>query len=387
MLHKSIFSLSCIALMLATTMVKSHAQSVPRAPIWQAGVVLDAGITSRGLEMGARDKGPGLGHSDLLMRGAFNEHLSGEAILGFHTEDKKLEKHIENFWVQTRSLPAGLQVRAGRFASQIGYLNELHPHTDDFSERPLLYRGFFGGHWYDDGIRLNWTAPTSFYLRFGAEFFGGKKLVPEATPDSSSRVTTLNLKVGNDISQSSSWQWGLSHVNNRREALVEAHDPSAEAHSHAASFSGKRMLISDLVWKWAPDGNNRNQQLRLNWEHAQVSGINRYADSSMHHRASSLGAVWKFNPAWETGVRTDWLRVQKPEDHGGDIEFSKGRLKENAIMIAYKPTHMQTLRLQLTQQRASGANDEGEAVFANPIRRSIQLQYVIAFGAHGAHSY
>ena len=56
-------------------------------------------------------------------------------------------------------------------------------------------------------------------------------------------------------------------------------------------------------------------------------------------------------------------------------------------MIAYKPTHMQTLRLQLTQQRASGANDEGEAVFANPIRRSIQLQYVIAFGAHGAHSY
>jgi hypothetical protein len=56
-------------------------------------------------------------------------------------------------------------------------------------------------------------------------------------------------------------------------------------------------------------------------------------------------------------------------------------------MVAYKPTHMQTLRLQLTHQRATGANDEGEAVFANPARRSIQLQYVIGFGAHGAHSY
>ncbi|MFZ9491255.1 MAG: hypothetical protein ACO264_04200, partial [Burkholderiaceae bacterium] len=64
-------------------------------PNWQAGVVLDAAATSQGLDLGARDKGLGLGHSDLLLRGAFNEHLSGEAIVGFHTEDKKLEKHVE----------------------------------------------------------------------------------------------------------------------------------------------------------------------------------------------------------------------------------------------------------------------------------------------------
>jgi len=380
---------SGIAISLALSQVTSHAQTPSENANWQAGVVLDGASASHGLELGARDKGLGLGHSDLMVRGTFNEHFSGEAILGFHTEDKKLVRHVENAWVQTRSLPHGLQVRAGRFASQIGYLNELHPHTDDFTERPLLYRGFLGGHWYDDGVRLNWTAPTPFYLRLGTEMFSGKKLVLDATPDSKSRVTTFNMKLGNDISKSSSWQWGLSHVNNRREAEVEAHDPSVEAHrhSHAASFSGKRMWISDLVWKWAPDGNNRNQHLRVNWEYAQVSGINRDADSSMRHRASSLGAVWKFSPAWELGIRTDRLRVHKPEEHDGAIEFGQGRLKENAIMIAYKPTHMQTLRLQWTQQRASGANDEGEAIFANPARRSIQLQYVIAFGAHGAHSY
>ncbi len=381
---------SGIAVALVSTMATSYAQTA-QVPVgnagWQAGVVLDGASTSRGLELGARDKGLGLGHSDLLLRGAFNEHFSGEAIVGFHTEDQKLEKHVENAWIQTRSLPLGLQVRAGRFASQIGYLNELHPHTDDFTERPLLYRGFLGGHWYDDGVRLNWTAPTSFYLRFGAEMFRGKKLVTEATSDSTSRVSTLNMKMGNDISPSSSWQWGLSHVNNKREAEVEVHDASADAHSHSASFSGKRMVISDLVWKWAPDGNNRNQQLRLNWEYARVSWINRYADSALRHRASSLGAVWKFNSAWSVGVRTDGLWVHKPEDHSPGREFGKARLKENALMVAYKPTHMQTLRLQLTRQRASGTNDEGEAIFASPARRSIQLQYVIGFGAHGAHSY
>ena len=389
----SLLLLTLTSTALGAVAINAHAQATPSADRWQAGVVLDGASTSRGLELGARDKGLGLGHSDLLVRGAFNEHFSGEAILGFHTEDKKLEKHIENAWVQTRSLPYGLQVRAGRFASQIGYLNEVHPHADDFTERPLLYRGFLGGHWYDDGLRVNWTAPTPFYLRFGAETFTGKKLVPEATAASRSRVTTLNMKMGNDISKSSSWQWGLSHVNNQREAVVEAHDHDASAeghsHSHAARFSGKRMWISDLVWKWAPDGNNRNQQLRVNWEYAQVSRINGSTDSSLRHGASSLGAVWKFNPAWEVGVRTDWLRVNKPEVHdpSDGPEFFKGRLKENAIMVAYKPTHRQTLRLQLTQQRATGANEEGEAIFANPARRSIQLQYVIGFGAHGAHAY
>jgi hypothetical protein len=64
----------------------------------------------------------------------------------------------------------------------------------------------------------------------------------------------------------------------------------------------------------------------------------------------------------------------------------QGRLKENAIMLAYKPSHQQTLRLQLTQQNTRHGHAE-EVVFANPAKRSIQLQYVVAFGAHGAHAY
>jgi hypothetical protein len=339
----------------------------------------------------------GLGHSDVLLRGAFNEHLSGEAILGFHTADRKLEHHLENAWVQTRSLPQGLQLRAGRFASQIGYLNELHPHTDDFTERPLLYRAFLGGHWYDDGLRMNWTAPTPFYLRLGAEVFGGKKLVPQATAESGNRVTTLNLKVGNDLGQNSSWQWGLSQLNNQRVSPLAEHEEAGHshghAHSHAARFTGQKMQVSDLVWKWAPQGNNRNQQVRVNWEYAQVSRINPLLDPSLKHTASSVGAVWRFHPAWEVGVRTDLARVNQAEmhhdeEHPGEKhpEVKQGRLKENAIMLAYKPSHKQTLRLQLTQQSARHGHAE-EVVFANPAKRSIQFQYVVAFGAHGAHAY
>jgi hypothetical protein len=49
-------------------------------------------------------------------------------------------------------------------------------------------------------------------------------------------------------------------------------------------------------------------------------------------------------------------------------------------MLAWKPTHMQSLRLQVAKQ--SGAKDiEGAS------KRTVQLQYVIALGAHGAHSF
>ena len=42
------------------------------------------------------------------------------------------DEEIEEAWLETRTLPLGLTARVGRFASQIGYLNQQHPHADDF---------------------------------------------------------------------------------------------------------------------------------------------------------------------------------------------------------------------------------------------------------------
>lgn len=375
-----------LAFTLLATSLAAHAQSKD----WEFGAVLDITHTTRPLAAGMRDQGLQLGHSDLTASGPLGPWLRGHVGAVFATHEGKLEKGFEEVYVETTALPAGLQLRAGRFASQIGYLNQQHLHADDFSERPLLYRSFFGGHWNDDGLRLNLTLPTSIYWMVGAEGFRGKKLVEEiANAERKPGALTLVTKLGADLNRSHSWQLGLSYIHNRREAAVDDdhghdedhddhdHDDQAgHSHAHGASFSGRKTWMVDATWKWAPGGNNRDQQIRLTVEAARITGLNRYATNRDKHEANAISAVWRFSPAWEVGARSDWLRVSQP--HGD--HFDKGLLREQSLMLAWKPSHLQTLRLQLSRQ-----HDAVE--FENASKRSVFLQYVIALGAHGAHGF
>ncbi len=373
----------------STVLFAAAAQADADSPAnaWQFGAVLDATATSRALELGTRDQGLQLGHSDLTASGPIGRHLQAQITGVLETHDGKLESAFEEAWLETRTLPLGLTARVGRFASQIGYLNQQHPHADDFVERPLLYRAFLGGHWNDDGLRLNLTLPTRLYWMVGAEAFRGRRLIAETDgPVNGAGAFTLTTKLGGDIDRANSWQLGLSYLKSRRIAALEDHDHDHEhesegaheehAHHHGAAFGGRHTWMVDATWKWAPFGNNSDQQVRVGFEAAHLSGINRFAGSQDRHKAYALSAVWRFHPSWETGVRFDQLRVAMP--HGD--HFHDGRLNETALMLAWKPSHGQSLRLQYTtQDRAVG--------FEHPAKRAIQLQYVVAFGAHGAHSY
>ncbi len=364
---------------------------------WQFGAVLDLTHSTRALGLGSRDQGLQLGHSDLSAAGPLGPWLRAQLVATVATHDGELERGIEEAWLETTRLPGGLQLRAGRFASQIGYLNQQHPHADDFVERPLLYRAFFGGHWNDDGLRLNWTAPTPFYLMLGVEALRGRRLVENtAAPVRNPGITTAVLKLGADLGRSHSWLLGLSHVHNRREVAAghehghehehehADHDEDGDdedhahdhGHAHGAQFAGRRTWMIGGTWKWSPGGNNRAQQLRLGFEAARITGLNRHAGAGDRHEALTLWAVWRLHPSWELGARSDRLRVRVP--HGD--HFHQGRLHERSLMLAWKPSHGQSLRLQFTQQR--------DAVeIENPAPRAVQLQYVVAFGAHGAHAF
>lgn len=347
-------------------------------------LTLDGGFSSRDLELGGRERGFSLGHTELGASGNIDNLFRGQATAVAHRHDGKTEVDIEEAYIETLGLPAGLQARGGRFLSQIGYLNGQHLHADDFSERPLLYRAFLGQHYYDDGVRLSWVAPTALFAQLGAEAFGGKSLTGIDGSRERIGVYTLNLRLGGDLGTSQSWQFGLSWLRNQlSDEAGDGHDHDHEhgeheeeaGHVHGARYMGRNLYLADAVWKWAPDGNNRERQLRVAGEYARVADLNRYARSGDVHSSAYLSAVYRWHPQWEAGLRADRLEVREP--HGD--HFHSGRLDEHSVMVAYKPSHFSALRLQWTQQRDRG----GFAKASN----AISLNYVMSLGAHGAHSF
>ncbi|WP_240636186.1 hypothetical protein [Caldimonas tepidiphila] len=344
----------------------------------EVGAVLDLAHTSRELALGNRDQGLALGHSEVTLGAKLGRNFAGRATAVAHSDEGKIEFEFEEAFVETTSLPRGLQLRGGRFLAQIGYLNELHLHTDDFVQRPLLYRAFLGNHYFDDGLRLNWVAPTGLYWRNGVEVFGGRKLVEESDSGSQLGAVVLSTKVGGDIDVSNSWQLGLSYLRNRRPAHAEEeeeHFGEAEHHeAHGAGYSGRHLTVIDGVWKWAPNGNNRERQLRLSAEYARVNGLAEAA-SSLAHRSGYVSAVYRFAPQWEAGIRADELRIREPhEDH-----VDSGKLQEVSAMLAWKPSHYSALRVQFSRQRDRGGFEDAN--------RTVQVQYLMSFGAHGAHPF
>ena len=220
------------------------------------------------------------------------------------------------------------------------------------------------------------------YLRVGFEAFSGRYLTPHSSRGMGAQV--LNIKTGDDIGTEHSWQWGISRVNNQREAQAPELGIPEEDHE-GPWFHGRGMWVTDLAWKWAPGGNPKRQQVRLVAEWARLERALPSAGLTRGHLAHNIGLVWRFDPDFETGVRIDRLQALAPSNPAGVVVAVPGVWRETHWMLAYKPTDRQTLRLQLSRQSTDGAI-AGLGLPGKP-GHSAMVQYVLSFGDHGAHPF
>jgi len=353
----------------------------------EVGLILDAYHKSDATALGGRAEGFGSSHSELSASQEIADVATAQATLVGEWNEDESDLQLEEAFLQSAALPGRLTVTAGRFLADIGYLNASHSHSDNFSERPLLYRAFLGGHYFDDGVGASWLAPTDRYWRLSAGIFTGDEL-GETDSESSIGTWTLSTEFGDDIGSSSSWQMGLSYLGNDTQSAGahdhddhdddhdddhgDDHDHDHAGHSHGAEYQGEHLYLVDLVWKWAPQGNNRQQQLKLAAEYAYVDNV--YGADVDHYDGWYLSGVYQFNESWASGIRHG--RVNLAEAH--DDHWHDSHLEETSVMVSWQPTHTQRLRLQYTHQ--DGGNIEGTD-------NAITLHYQIGFGAHAAHSF
>jgi len=334
-------------------------------------------------EIGPGTRGFGLAESELGFSASIDPWLRGAASVALHPDDSV---SVEEAWVQTTHLGHGFSLKAGRFFSGIGYLNPKHAHAWDFVDNPLAYQALLGRQYGDDGVQLNWVAPTELFVEIGAEVGRGRSFPGGGDASrNGAGMYALAAHLGGDIGDSHSWRAGVSVLDTKaRERELLATDSAGNPVTNA--FTGDtRVWIADAVWKWAPHGDATRTSLQLQGEYLRSthSGSLDNEGGTGAYRAVQSGwylqGVYKFMPRWRVGLRTERLDPGTP-DYGFDVAAPATpdyRPRKHSLMFDYSPSEFSRVRLQFAQDRAR----EGF------VDHQLFLQYQMSLGAHGAHGY
>ncbi|MFV8835347.1 zinc-regulated TonB-dependent outer membrane receptor [Aquisalimonas sp. APHAB1-3] len=343
---------------------------------------------------------------------------------------------LEEAYFTTSSLPWGLQIKGGRFLSDIGYINNQHPHEWDFVDRPLVSEHLFGHHGIQEtGVQLNWLLPTRTYLKGGVEVLQGdtsgvanyvghdRAEFDEYFVDgndelnrvrerqdlpfedaSGPRLFTGFLKWGPDLGYDHAAQFGISGGYARAFQRSEEHGtPRVQTWDGDAWFAGL-----DAVYKYDAAGYlghgdltiqgeyfYREQDLDFEvfkfaddqgggpddwtWESAESADV-RYRQDGAY-----LQAVYGIAPRWRTGVRAEALGIAENRAFDGDSNPSDdfGTSYRYSLNTTFYPSHFSFLRAQVNYADYAAEDPGGD----RHDEWSFMLQYNISIGAHGAHPF
>ena len=324
-----------------------------------------------------------LKESELSITSNIDPQFRGEATLAL-SPDGGIS--VENAYIKATSLPAGFNLRMGRFFSGLGYLNELHAHAWDFVDQPLVYRTFWDNQLGEDGVQLKWLASTDTFIELAAEVGRGRGYPGTDRKDNNGAgAEVLYAHLGDDINANNSWRAGVSLHQTKR---VSA---SSEAFGVTNNFSGDSQTAGgDFVWKYAPNGNSRTNHFKLQGEYFQrkENGLLTYDTAGTKitdaYRVIQSGwylqSVYQFMPRWRAGLRYDQLNSGHAEV-GATLTNVPASYAYTPIrytlMFDYSPSEFSRMRLQLAQdQSRQGLNDN-----------QLFLQYFMSLGAHGAHQF
>ena len=306
---------------------------------------------------------------------------------------------LEEAYMTTRKLPYGFQVKAGKFLSGIGRINEQHEHTWDFANRPLVSQAFLGDEGLNEiGARITWVAPTEIYLMLGTEILDGENELSFGTTGFSDPNRIVNVHTSEEPSLLVSYVrssfdagdavllFGLSYAHGT--ARTDQGFSSREGEGLALK-ANTDILCGDLTVKYILDPiryinfqseyfyrlMNGSFFTRDSSNAVQSGGLDKHQAGLYSQLVAKLGLRWRF------GVRYDLLNLN-------DVLI--GKVKQNfpenlarySAMVEYNPTEFSRLRLQYNYDRSKYI----QTITHEPYSEVI-LQFNVAIGAHGAHPF
>lgn len=371
-------------------------------------------------EHGGLKKGFNLRETEITFSGGIDPYF--DAWFTAAISDGDVE--VEEAWVRTQSLPAGLQIKAGKFLSAIGYNNEKHVHSWDFADENLAQLSLFGDHGLrNTGMQLTWLAATDSFLQLGLEVAQGDELEKFGTsledydelaeeifeefgpaiydPDGDGELTAAELgleeangpdltvgfvRFGPDLGTDHALQLGASIGHHSR--MQSFHEEEDAGEAFVAEGDGTVYGLH-AVYKRFATGAYGQGSLTLQAEYFQFESDQKatyHTDEAelglpleMEQDAAYVQATWGFAPRWSFGVRTAAAGIGAEFTEG--TETDKLRIsRQHSAALTFRPSEFSVLRLQGNRNQI-GLEDRSKGF------NQVMLQYNISLGAHGAHTF
>ena len=292
-----------------------------------------------------KNRGFNLNYAEVAMHSMVDPYFEAFAIFHLHPD----EFEIDEAYVTTTSMPAGLRVMMGKFRSAFGRINEKHQHAWNFDEQPVIYKALFGPDVISDpGVQLQWVAPTDTYIMTGIEALQG-------TNDRSFGESEKNnlyvgyLKSSVDLSDDLSLLGGVSLAHGKTEV-------DKTSNVYCVDLTLRKQLGSYSALSWQSEYLQRNKDTQT--DTLKQAGL--YSE-----------LVYQYNKNYSGGVRYE--KITK------DGDFND--LNKYTAMVQYKPFPFSRLRLEYSHDRTKMIAGSRKDI------DTIMLTVNIATGAHGAHAY
>jgi hypothetical protein len=332
-------------------------------------------------------------NAEIALDGAVDPYFEGFANIVLKLDNNNAtEIELEEAFLQTTSLPYGLQVKGGQFFDAFGRINATHPHTWEFADSPLVNGRFLG----PDGLRgvgaqISWTLPVPWYSQAifavqngrggtgysfrnpgdGGIFYGRMTIDREASA-LHDMVYVPRIENSFNPSDTQTVLFGASGAFGMNETGSNTHTQIYGA-DFLYKWKSARAEGGFPFVKWQTEAMYRRFEAGRGLDNL-FPVEETFKDWGLYSQV-----LWGFKKGWVAGIRGDYVHMQESAFTDDETRQSRTRISAN---LTWYPTEFSKLRLQYNHDFL-----EANAFLASRDVDSIFLQFEFILGAHGAHKF
>jgi hypothetical protein len=349
------------------------------------------------IEVGDHDpqqRGFNARNAEIALDGAVDPYFEGFANIVLKLDNNnETEIELEEAFLQTTSLPYGLQLKGGQFFDAFGRINPTHPHTWEFADSPLVNGRLLG----PDGLRgvgaqIAWTVPVPLYSQviFAVQNGRGGTGYSFRNPGEDG-VFYGRMTIDRDLTAPRDFVF-VPRVENSFNL----------SDTQTVLFGGSGAFGTNDTGRDAPHTQIYGADLLYKWKSPRAEGgfpFVKWQTEAMYRRFEAgrgldetfpvsetfrdwgmySQVLWGFKKGWVAGIRGDYLHMQKSAFTDDDMRQSRSRISAN---LTWYPTEFSKIRLQYNHDFL----EENDFLASRDVD-SVFLQFEFILGAHGAHKF